>query len=148
MTLDELRQPSTHLGREKRGKDARLEELLEAWGMYRAHGLHGLSLSGSTPIAVAMEMRNAEAPIRSDKPQPKQTRVVLPVVPQYYTHRLMNQVDRVVADMLYAYRRILALRYEYGLDGVEIAQRMRWKHRTYWTRMSEARKIIKENVRF
>jgi len=148
--MNEMRQLSTHMEtrREKQGKDHILEGWLISWGEWRSYGLAGTSHSPTTPIYIAMQTRLEEVPIHSDKPIPKQTRVVLPIIPPYFTHGRMSEIDRFVGQMPLPLRKILRYRYEIGMEGSDIAGVMRWKLPTYYARMSEARKQVKKNVSF
>jgi len=148
--MNQLRQLSTHMEirREKQGKDHVLEGWLIGWGEWYRYGLNGLSYSPTTPIYIAMQTRLAEVPIRSDKPVPKQTRVVLPIIPSYYTHGRMSELDKFIGQMPLPLRKILRYRYVEEADGSQIAQVMKWKMNTYYERMSTARNQIKKKLSF
>lgn len=147
--MTELRQLSTHLqkGRDRASKDQHLEGWLQNWGEWRAKQLNGLSVPSSTPIAVAMQMRLEQGAIPNDIAAPKETRVILPVTPHYYTHARMNELDRFISQMNEMHRKALIKRYEFGYSGIKIAATLGWEVNSYYAIISEARKIIRKDCK-
>ena len=140
---EELRQPSGHIKREKKGKDSALEDLMEFWGAWRANVIAGLSASSRSPITVAMEQYKPAKP--SDIAQPKQTRTIQPKIPKYWPHHRMAQVNQVIWELQIQYQEILIHRYEDNWTANDFIREMNWSINTYYARISEARRAVKKH---
>lgn len=154
--MHDIRQQSTHLHRERQGYDTALEANLERWGEWLRTGVHGVSYSPATPIYQAMQFRLQATPGRLGKINATQTRSIQRVIPGYFVHRRMAELDRFIRQMELPLKKILRYRYAgIDIDGVyyeagrkEIAELMGWTVATYSTRISEARRIIRNNTDF
>lgn len=144
--MDDIRQLSTHLSNEKRGKDDWFEELFIEWGEWRRRGLPGMGIGAQTPVAIAMELTKA----CKSGAQPKQTRCAVAVIPHYWMHRRMSKVNNVVWGLQAKHQEMLIRYYEDGWKADDFCNERHWKKDTYYARLSEARRaarthqIIKE----
>ena len=138
----DIRQLSTHLSNEKKGKDEALDELLLYWGEQRARSLSVLGVGGS-PIVAAMTY--AKPHIQSDITQPKQTSSIRPKTPLYWKNYRVADINHAVWELQVRHQEMLIRHYEDGWKGKDFVKEFGWEISTYHTRMSEARRAIKKH---
>jgi len=140
-----IRELSDHVRekRERKGRDSALEDLLEYWGAWRANVISGLSASSRSPITVAIEQYT---PCKtSDLIQPKQTRTIQPKVPKYWPHHRMAQINQAVWELQARHQEMLIHYYEDCWTAQIFIKEFNWTKETYYSRISEARKAIKNH---
>jgi len=143
--MDNIRDPSSHIGRERKGKDSALEDLLEYWGAWRANVISGLSASSRSPITVAIELYKPVSVSLDSPSQPKQTRVTINQIPKYWPQKRMSLVNQAVWELQIKHQEMLIHRYEDNWSSLQFIKEYNWLIDTYYARMSEARRAISKH---
>lgn len=141
--MNDIREPSSHIGRDRRGKDSALEDLLEYWGAWRANVISGLSASSRSPITVAIELYKPY-PLNPIS-QPKQTRVIVNQIPKYFPNHRMSAVNQAVWELRTKHQEMLIHRYEDNWSSLQFMREYNWLIDTYYSRMSEAKSAIRRH---
>jgi hypothetical protein len=136
-----LRQPSTHLAREKRSKDKALDDILHQWGDHRNMQLPGLSLL-KRHTHVLTDPTKPKTTL-SWPAKGKETRIFTAIIPDYWPSARLRDVSRVMDDIDIKTRDLIIRRYQYKWEQREFCQFYNWKPPTYWARISEARRVIR-----
>lgn len=143
--MDDSRQLSSHISqkRERKGKDSRLEDLLEFWGAWRADVISGLSASSRSPITVAIEEYKPHP--TSTLIQPKQTRVIQPKIPKYWPQKRMALVNQAIWELPAIYQEMLIHKYEDLWAKHHFMVELRWTADEYNNNLRCARRAIKKH---
>lgn len=128
-----IRERSTHVTRDKTSKDQALEQLLEIWGAWRAGAIQGLG-HGISPIERAVQRL-----IRTDKAQPRETRVIRPSVPKYYTKPFLSRINRAILSLEEKHHITLIRKYEDNWQTRDFMDNWGWEIKTVYNRLSDAR---------
>jgi hypothetical protein len=167
MTMDfDLRQLSTHLGRQdRRLNDDWLEVRLESWGMWKADLLPELNVPCQTSLKVAEEMRPEQ--LRHLPPKgisramwelqnlwkrktQRSSGKRISRVPAYMPHHRMSDINKVI-NALHEHDTwlwwVIVMRYHYAWDWRRVEDEFGMPKRTYYDRLKRAKKWIKRGLR-
>lgn len=144
---------SGHITRDKKGKDHALEQLLEIWGAWRDGAVLHLGI-GISPLEGAVQRLSRPGwqlttkgwrPTSSGMAQPKETRVVRPNIPRYYTKPFISKINRAILSLQEKHRITLIRKYEDCWETRDFGIQWGWEANTTYNRLAEARSAARNH---